>query len=207
MDDGRRERLLDALEGIFFREGFRRVTVGELASRLRCSRRALYEIAPTKEDLFVFVLERLLRRIRARGEEAARSTPDLAERIEAYLAPGITETARATQFFSADVATFPPAHRRMEDHQRQRLKGLGEIVTEGARKGIFRGFDPHLVAEVFALAYRRAIEPEFLAETRLTLAEAFRELSQLLRHGLLHSEKARRNASSRRAASRRTRQP
>ena len=198
---------LRALEDIFLREGFRGVTVGDLAARLRCSRRALYEIAPTKEELFLFVLDRFLRRIRERGDEAAHRTRDLAERIEAYLEPGIEETRRATRRFTADIASLPTASRLMEMHQRTRMRGLRDIVAEGVRSGIFRGFDPHLVAEVFAFAYRRSTQPDFLGETNLSMNEAFRELSRLLRHGLLHPEGSGRPARRRRPASQRSRHP
>lgn len=188
MTDKRKRRLLEALEDIFLREGLRRVTIGDLASRLHCSRRTLYELAPTKEDLFLLVLDNLLGRIRLRGEEARNATADPAERIEAYLEPGIRDTRAATQFFTAEVAGLPAARRLMEEHQRARMRGLRELIAEGVRRGSFRGFDPHLVAEVFAIAYRRATDPEFLAGTRLSMTEAYRELSQLLRHGLLHPE-------------------
>ena len=184
----RAARALDALEAIFLRDGFRRVSVGELATRLRCSRRTLYELAPTKEDLFVIVVDRFLRRIRDLGDQAAATAPDLPTRIERYLAPGITETARADAVFFADVAALPDAKRLLEAHQQQRMAGIRELVTQGARRGIFRGIDPHLVAEVFSGAYRRVSQPDFLAASSLSMAEAYAELSHLLRHGLLHPE-------------------
>jgi len=188
MEPTRRDELLERLTEIFLREGFRHVTVGELAQRLRCSRRALYELAPTKEGLFLLVVDDLLERIRRSGDDAARATADLPHRIEAYLSPGISETARASQFFTSDVAGFPAAKRLMEEHQRRRMEGLRGIIAEGVERGVFRGFDPHLVAEVFALAYRRATDPDFLSGANLSMTEAYRELSQLLRHGLLHAE-------------------
>lgn len=181
-------RTLEALEEIFLREGFRRISVGELASRLHCSRRTLYELAAAKEDLFLLVLDTFLGRIRRQGDEAASGSPDLASRIERYLAPGIRETARASNVFFADVAGLPPAKRLFDEHQQARIAGLRAMVAEGARQGIFRGFDPHLVAEVFIGAYRRVSQPDFLAAANLSITEAYAELSRLLRHGLLHSE-------------------
>lgn len=190
MEEKVRSRILEALEDLFLREGYRRITVGELAVRLHCSRRTLYELAPGKEDLFVLVVDELLRRIRGLGEQAVREISDPAEQIEAYLAPGIAQTARATHLFSSDVASLPAAKRLMEAHQRERISGLRDIIEQGSRRGIFRPVDAHLVAEVFSFAYRRATEAEFLAESRLSLAEAYRQLSELLRHGLLRANGA-----------------
>jgi len=198
----RAARTIDALEEILLREGYRRVSVGELAECLRCSRRTLYEIAPTKEDLFLAVLDRFLARIRDMGDAAAADAPDLPTRIERFLAPGITETQRASAVFFADVAALPAAKRLLDDHQRRRMHGIRDLVAEGARRGVFRGIDPHLVAEVFTSAYRRVSQPDFLAASSLSMAEAYAELSHLLRHGLLHPEDpVRRRPRKRRASS------
>ena len=186
MEEKREQQILDGLEEIFLREGFRRVTVGELAKRLRCSRRALYELAESKEGLFLLVLERLLGRIRAQGHDAEKSSPALPERIEAYLAPGIKNVRLATHLFTEDVASLPEATQAFQGHQRQRLADLRAMIAEGARRGIVRGLDSHLVAEILSIAYRRASDPDFLAETNLSMTEAYREIGQLLCHGLLH---------------------
>jgi len=124
------------------------------------------------------------------GDAAAATAPDLATRIERYLAPGITETQRASSVFFADVAALPQAKRLFDAHQRRRMEGIRDLVAAGARRGIFRGLDPHLVAEVFSGAYRRVSQPDFLAASSLSMAEAYSELSHLLRHGLLHPEDA-----------------
>ena len=83
-----------------------------------------------------------------------------------------------------------------------RAGGRGSQVEDGTRQGIFRGLDPHLVAEVFIGAYRRVSQPDFLAESDLSMAEAYAELSRLLRHGLLHPEKSLRVKRFRPAADR-----
>jgi AcrR family transcriptional regulator len=184
----RTQRLLDTLEDLFLKEGFRRVSIAALAARLRCSRRTLYQLAPSKQDLFLLVLDRFLARIRRLGDDAAEGTANLALRIEAYLAPGVRETARASNVFFGDIADLPQAKRMLDDHQRRRIGGIRRIIVDGRRRGVFRGFDPHLVAEVFTHAYRRVSQPDFLADAKLSMTEAYGELSRLLLHGLLHPQ-------------------
>lgn len=189
MDAQRRLRMIEALEEVFLKDGFRRVTVGELASYLHCSRRTLYELGPAKEDIFLLVLDNFLGRIRRRAGQATRSIAGPLERLEAHMAPGLEETRKASQFFAADVGGFPAARRMLEAHQRERIRVIRGLVAEGVARGVFRGLDPDLVAEVFASAYRRVSEPEFLAQTKLSMSEAYRELGQLLHHGLLHQDR------------------
>jgi len=185
------DHALDSLEEIFLGEGVRRVSVGELARRLRCSRRTLYSLAKTKEELYLLVVDRFLTRIRRLGDQSASARHDPAARIEAYLEPGIQQLARSTNLFFADIAALPPAKRMLEDHQRQRIEGLRRIITEGVRRRMFRGIHPHLVADVLSLAYRRVSQPEFLATANLSMTEAYAEVGRLFLHGLLHPQAAR----------------
>src|SRR2546423_4270803 len=100
----RNDHALDALEEIFLGEGVRRVSVGELARRLRCSRRTLYALAKSKQELFLLVVDRFLSRILRLGDESASARHDPAARIEAYLEPGIQQVARSTNLFFTDIA-------------------------------------------------------------------------------------------------------
>ena len=187
----RNDHALDALEEIFLGEGVRRVSVGELARRLRCSRRTLYALAKSKQELFLLVVDRFLSRIRRLGDESASARHDPAARIEAYLEPGIRQVERSTNLFFADIAGLPPAKRMLEEHQRQRIEGLRRIITEGVRRRMFRGLHPHLVAEVLSLAYRRVSQPAFLTAANLSMTEAYAEVGRLFLHGLLHPQSAR----------------
>jgi AcrR family transcriptional regulator len=122
------------LEEIFQKEGFRKVTLAELAARLRCSRRTFYELAGSKEELFLRILERLLGRIRRLGDEAAGELEDSGARLEAFLRPGFVETVQATTTFFDDIDSFPSARRMMEEHQAKRAE-VRRIIEDGIRRG------------------------------------------------------------------------
>jgi len=188
----RREQVLDELEGIYLAQGFRKLGMGELAARVRCSRRTLYALAPTKPELFLRVLDRFLRRIRALGADGVAKSRDPREALEALLAPGIEETRRASDAFTADVASHLPARRMLDRHQRARMTLLRELVEEGIRTGVFRGVHAELVAEVMLAAVSRVRDPRLLRRAGLSMSEAFAECSRLICHGLLHPKDTRR---------------
>jgi AcrR family transcriptional regulator len=179
-----REELLDALEARFLQVGLRAATIGGLASALRCSRRTLYEIAPSKEALFLLVMRRWLERVRQLGWQAALAHEAPQERIEAFLKPGVTETAKASAAFVADVHAFEPARALLESHQRERVRFLRDLIEDGIARGSFRPLHVHLVAETMLSTFARINDPAFLAEARLRFTEAFAGLYELLLHGL-----------------------
>ena len=69
MDRGREERLTDrqreVLErlGDLFDDGFVHLTMADIAGRVGCSLRTLYDLAPSRDELVLTVVDRNLRRI------------------------------------------------------------------------------------------------------------------------------------------------
>lgn len=183
----RQEQLLDALEAIFVEEGFREITVEQLAKRLSCSRQTLYRLAPTKPELFLTVLNRSMSRIQREGREAADAHTDPIKRIEALLEPGIIATIPASRRFTEDIDGYEPARMLSAEHQRERMRLLRDLVEEGINQGAFSGFHAQLVAEVMIAAVGRVSRPDFLAESGLSISEAFDECSRLIRLGLSRS--------------------
>lgn len=184
----RADELLDRLEAIFLREGFRRVTIGELATRLRCSRRSLYELAAGKNDLFVLVLDRLLRRIDAGGRVAVAEAVSYEEKATAFIEPGIVELRGATAAFFADIAGLPAARNRLAAHQESRMLQLEQIFADGIRAKAFRKVHAGVAARAMVAAYRAVTDAKFLGSVDATFTDAVRETESLFLHGLLHPE-------------------
>lgn len=176
--------LLDQLEAIFFAEGYRRIAMSELAKRLKCSKRALYECAPNRKQLFVLIIERWSRRVRAMGLAAEASASDTRGQLEAYLEPGVTETRAVTEAFLEDLNDLPAARAILESHQFERMEHLKTILESGIRSGTFRPMHAHLVAGICLAGIEKINEPQFLRTAGLGYSEAFSELYHLLMTGL-----------------------
>lgn len=176
--------LLNQIEAIFFARGYRAVTMNALAEELRCSKRALYEIAPSRQAMFVLIVERWGERIRRLGLEGASLDADPKERLAAFLSPGVSETIGLTENFLSDLQSLPAARAALDHHQRERMETLRGIVEDGIRQGCFAALHAHLVAGVCLAGFARINDPDFLREAQLTFSEAFAELYRLLMTGL-----------------------
>lgn len=182
---------MQALEAIYLAEGFRRTTVGELAARLHCSKRALYELAPSKEALFLLVFDRCLNDIWMRGLEAERTVEDLRERIRWYIESALVPLRHWSRAFLADVASLPEARRQLDQHLVDRMARLQGMVQVGVRSGLFRKVNPHLVAEMIHVTAARCCEPDFLERSELPLDTAIEQMCSILWDGLLRAPAAR----------------
>ncbi len=178
------EQFMQELTNLMLREGISRLTVGEIAARLRCSRRRLYTIAPSKEGLFLKVASEMFRAVRAEGWAAAARESTSAAKFAVYLGSGIPMVHRTTDAFYRDMDTLPAGRLLFDRHQRERIAGLEKLIEEGIQRGEFARFHSRVVAETLLSAARRMREPSFSAEAGATYEEAFSELSRLILNGL-----------------------
>src|SRR3546814_9681844 len=87
--------------------GFAGLTVAEIARELQCSRRALYELEPSRDDLIARVVRRFFARTGHDAEIAITSANTRRGQALAYLSS--QELARSSPRFQADLV-------RSEEH-------------------------------------------------------------------------------------------
>jgi AcrR family transcriptional regulator len=176
--------ILDGLETIVLTEGFRDLTVGGLAERLRCSRRTLYEIADSKDGLVLIVIDRVMRRLARVARDASAREETLLNQVRAYLTKGLTELHRATLSFTEDVSASPDAAQLVASHFRYARSMLERMLIRGMETGEFRQIHPRITAETFDAALLRLLDPEVLRSAGVSFAEAVEEYLTLFTDGI-----------------------
>lgn len=175
----------DALTNLLLAEGIKSLSVGEIASRMRCSRRRLYNIAQTKEDIFCATVERFFHSVLDEGETLIRSEQNLTAAIAAYLGVGVRAASRISVQFLQDVEDAEPARTIFDNYQQARTMRLSQLIDEGVRQGVFVACHGLVVSELILGAALRLRRPAFLAQANLTIEEAFQEFYRVLLDGLL----------------------
>lgn len=180
----RQVELLAKIEALFFAEGYRAATMSDLAQRLKCSKRALYELAPSRKELFCLVVARWSARLRAMGLAAEAKEVSSRARLAGFLKPGVTQTKMMTEAFLSDVRDLPAARAILVEHQRTRMMDLKRILDAGAHAGVFKNIHAHLIAGILLVAIEKINDPDFLRETGLGYSQAFEELYRVITTGL-----------------------
>ncbi len=186
----RLERVIEEAETLFVEEGFLHFGTMELARRLRCSKRALYSIAPTREKFFELILERHLARMNREMIAAAKAAPNCIAALCAPMETVIAAFGNESNRFNNDLKSFPAGIRVLKRTEKQRLRLTEEMIAQAVRIGAFRKVDPHLVSAALQAAAMRVTDPQFLSESTMTWAQALRETFRLFFQGLLQSRDA-----------------
>jgi AcrR family transcriptional regulator len=180
----RRSELFEALVALLTEEGFVHFTLDDLAARLRCSKRTLYGLAGSKEQLVRAVVVHFFRGATERVDAALAAESDPAARLAAYLHAVAAELGPLSPRFFDDVAGFEPAAEVYERNTRAAAGRVEQLIDEGVAAGVFREVHVAFAADVITSVMVRIQQRRVTAATGLGDAEAYAQLSELLLRGL-----------------------
>lgn len=180
----RQAELFDQLVALFLAEGFTHLTLEQLAVRLHCSKSTLYALAQSKEQLARAVVVHFFRRAAEAVEESVSAVDGAAERVAAYLGAVAQALAPAAPAFYRDLDRFPPAREVYERNTALAARRVGELIADGVRVGAFRDVHAAFVADTVAATMTRIGHGEVAAGTGMDDAHAYRELADLVLHGV-----------------------
>lgn len=165
-------RIVAAARRHFLAQGFRRVTMDDLAAELGMSKKTLYACFPSKTALVEAVLLAKFRAIEADVEgimtEHAADFPMALHRLFTALQ---RQTEEIQPPFLRDLQREAPELFQVVETRRRGLirRTFGKLFTEGRRAGMIRKDVPvNLVVEILLGATQAVVSPAKLTELGLT---------------------------------------
>ena len=182
----RHREVLDQIEGLFLEQGFADVTIAQIAGGVGCSRRTIYEIAPSKEQLVLTVIDRSMHRLGRAALAAVRPDDPLIEQLRQYIEGGIDLHRRAGLF--EDLADHAPARRLVDRHFRFVMTVVERLVSLGVERGEFEPVTPGVVAAVVAGSSIYLTQPELIDDIGVEFPALVSEMLDLTLAGLPRQE-------------------
>jgi AcrR family transcriptional regulator len=176
----RQMHLRDALVDLVLAQGFSHLTMDDFAAQLNCSKRTLYALAASKEQIAVLAVRQFFKRATEQVEAAIARTRAPANRVTRYLEAVAEELRPASRAFRDDLANFRPATEIYEQNTLTAARRVRELIDEGTKAGAFRRVHAAFVSEVVTATMRRITSGEIATATGLSDAEAYSELAQLV---------------------------
>jgi AcrR family transcriptional regulator len=184
-----RRRIVLGARRYFFAEGFRRVTMGELAAELGMSKRTLYQHFTSKQELLKEVLVGKLDEVDAgMAKISDEGFTDFSRALEEMLAFVQSQIEEIQPHFIHDIRREAPELFQVVEHRRRGIiqRHFGRLFAEGRKAGVFRKDVPsHLMVEILLGAVQAIVNPGKLAELNLTLKTGYSTIIKVLLDGIV----------------------
>lgn len=196
VDSSARDRIIAGARRHFFAEGFRGVTMDDLAAELGMSKKTLYAHFSSKIALVEAVLQSKFAEVES-DLTATRpaQTEDFSSRLGAMLATLQRHTAEIQPAFLRDIRSEAPELFRLVEDRRAEVihQHFGKLFREGRRTGMIRKDIPTwLLIDLMLAATRAIVNPQRLLEKEYTPKAAFSAIITVILEGVMTTEGRRR---------------
>ena len=179
----RQREVLDGL-GLLFDNGFAELTMAGIATHVGCSLSTLYDLAPSRDELVLTVIDRNLRRIGRQAIGAIDPGTEPLSAIRAYLVAANLAVAATTPAFARDQAATPATHRLATTHSDYLVAVTRTLLDLAVERGDIATTDTAAVARVVAGLGALFVLPENLEAIESTPKEAADAMVDVILRGL-----------------------
>lgn len=138
-----KDRVLDHAELRLLEQGYRGMRVDELARDVGISKRTLYELFRTKEDMASEALTRMLADLLVKLDRAIIDHPDHGDQLRQIIALLGESFVNARQPFYRDLESTPALIELVDNTRVQIVERIDRVLLAGVAEGRFRSdIDP-----------------------------------------------------------------
>ena len=158
-----KERILEYSEKEFYANGVRQVKMDNIANYLSISKRTLYEIYPTKEDLLLECLKKHDTAYESRIEQyIEESNPNAIEIIIFSYKIKLEHFLQLNPLFLEELCKYKRVINYFDARDKERDTNFEWLFNRGIEEGFFRkDLNPRIISNMFTVSLKEAIDNEF----------------------------------------------
>ncbi len=193
-DEELKLRIMQAVQDLFFKYGFSKVTMDEVADSLGMSKKTLYRIFASKEDLLLEVTNHHLVECDNQLKKiCSEKGVDPLEKLKRFSNYVTLIYAKMSQSLLYDLQRHTPEiWKRVEENRSRFMETyFCSLVKEGRQKGRFRkDVDERLFVLIYSKVLEGILNPDMLSKLPFKPNQVFETTLKVLFEGLL-TDKAR----------------
>ena len=145
LDQAKREKVFLAAKELFSRFGFKKTTVDEIADWAGISKRTMYEVFNSKEEILAELVMFEALTFRRHCKKEIKNLADMQDELRVFCVlwrDYFEENKFLQQVLSDEMGMFSPFLKNEIDLVEQGMKDMiSKLLTEGMQKGAFRPLD------------------------------------------------------------------
>jgi len=185
--DEARARILELAEQFFLTHGYSRVTMDDIATELRMSKKTLYRHFSSKEALGEAAIASSFARINQELDVLLRDERlDFAERLRNLVRTVASHYGRAAPVLRDLQRDAPDLWQRLLEVRRASVQArFGALLASGVKAGAIRAdVEPRLVLRMVLTLVDQLMRPDVLEELELSADQVFSNMLGVILDGL-----------------------
>jgi AcrR family transcriptional regulator len=168
------DKIVELTEEKFFRDGFYKTTMDEVASELKMSKKTIYKFFPSKEDLVKAIAKHFMEGLKNKILPALNSNKNAIEKL-AELNNILAKVSQKVPSKRMDeIKTYFPSLWNEIDSFRTKMMfaNITKVIDQGKEEGLFIDYPTPIIMNTLVSAVRSTVNPEFILNNNFSISEA-----------------------------------
>jgi AcrR family transcriptional regulator len=180
-------KIIEQTEEKFFRDGFYKTTMDEIASDLRISKKTIYKFFPSKDDLVKAIAKYFMTRLKSTILPALNSEKNAIEKLGDL----INILAKVSEKISAARMEelkrhYPSLWNEIDSFRTEMMFGnITKVIEQGKKEGLFVDYPTSIIMNVLVASVRTIVNPDFILNNNFSILEAARFAFRIVIGGIL----------------------
>ena len=167
-------KIIELTEEKFFRDGFYKTTMDEVASELKMSKKTIYKFFPSKDDLITAIARHFMEGLRSKILPALNSDKNAIEKLaELNYVLAKVSTKVSTKRMDEIKRHLPKLWNEIDAFRTKMMfLNITKVIDQGKAEGLFIDYPTPIIMNTLVSSVRAIVNPEFILNNNFSISEA-----------------------------------
>lgn len=185
-----RDKIIEVGEEKFFRDGFYKTTMDEVASELKMSKKTIYKFFPSKEELIHSIAQHFMNKMKNKILPALNTDKNAIEKLEALMQILAKASEKISPTRMEEMKRhFPSLWNEIDNFRTEMMFGnITKIIDQGKDEGLFIDYPTSIIMTMLVASVRSVVNPDFILNNNYSIIEAARFAFKIIIGGIVTEE-------------------
>ncbi len=182
-----KDKIVEQSEEKFFKDGFYKTTMDEVASELGMSKKTIYKFFPSKDDLIMAIAKHFMNRMKRKILPALNSDKNAIEKLGELIKilAGVSEKISSKRMEEMK-RHFPQIWNEIDSFRTKMMfENITRVIDQGKAEGLFVDYPTSIVMNMLVASIRSVVNPDFILNNNFSIIEAARFAFKILICGIV----------------------
>jgi len=169
-----RNKIVQITEEKFFRDGFYKTTMDEVASELKMSKKTIYKFFPSKDDLVTAIARHFMEGLKSKILPALNSDKNAIEKLaELNHILAKVSTKISTKRMDEIKQHLPKLWDEIDAFRTKMMfLNITKVIDQGKAEGLFIDYPTPIIMNTLVSSVRSIVNPDFILNNNFSISEA-----------------------------------